>query len=95
MFTKLPPFYQDYVKCDRKMNYLGFSNRSQITGAPQGADQVRSQTLSGLLLDEAVYNEELGPTIMAAIPAIGRFGRLTLISSAGPSTFKSIVFDQF
>tara|TARA_R110000868_G_scaffold242882_9_gene498519 strand:- start:2003 stop:2410 length:408 start_codon:yes stop_codon:yes gene_type:complete len=95
MFTKLPPFFQDFIKVDRKQCFLGFSNRSQITGAPQGEDQTRSQTLSGLVLDEAVYNERLGPTIMASIPAIGENGRITLLSSAGPSSFADIVFDRF
>jgi hypothetical protein len=94
MYSKQPEFLRDYVKCDRTFNKLSFSNRSVIRGVPQGAEQTRGFTLSGLLIDEAVYVEELSPMLMASIPAIGQNGRITLVSSAGPSTFAEIVFDK-
>lgn len=93
MVTRLAPFFHDFIQVERTFCMLKFSNRSQIKGIPQGADQIRSYTLSGLLIDEAVYVNELSDMLMASLPAIGRNGRLTIISSAGPSTFSNLTFD--
>lgn len=94
MYSKQPEFLREYVKIERTFNKLSLSNRSTIRGIPQGPEQTRGFTISGLMIDEAVYVDELAAMLMAAIPAVGQQGRITLVSSAGPSTFSNIVFDQ-
>lgn len=94
MYTKQPDFLKDFVKCEKTSCKLEFSNRSIIRGIAQGADQFRSYTLSGLLIDEASFQEELPDMIKAAIPAVGQRGRITVVSSAAPSYFADMVFDR-
>lgn len=67
---------------------------SKLQGAPQGADQLRQFTLSGILGDECAFWEEAQAFYSASKPTLDGGGRMTLISSRSPGFFKKIVFDQ-
>lgn len=67
---------------------------SKLQGFPQGADQMRQFTLSGILGDECAFWEQAQAFYSASKPTIDGGGRMTLISSRSPGFFKKIVFDQ-
>lgn len=67
---------------------------SKIWGVPQGEDQLRQYTASGLLFDEFAFWDKAEESYSAAIPTIEGGGRCTIISSAAPSYMKRIVYDQ-
>lgn len=67
---------------------------SKIQGFPQGADQMRQFTFSGMLFDEWAFWEEAQASYSASKPTLDGGGRLTGISSRSPGFFKKIVFDQ-
>lgn len=67
---------------------------SKIQGFPQGSDQLRQFTFSGLLFDEWAFWEQAQASYSAAKPTIDGGGRLTGISSRSPGFFKKVVFDQ-
>jgi hypothetical protein len=67
---------------------------SKIQGFPQGADQLRQFTLSGILGDECAFWDEAQAFYSASKPTLDGGGRMTLISSRAPGFFKKIVFDQ-
>lgn len=67
---------------------------SKIQGMPQGADQLRQFTLSGILGDECAFWDEAQSFYSASKPTLDGGGRMTLISSRSPGFFKKIVFDQ-
>lgn len=67
---------------------------SKIQGFPQGADQLRQFTLSGILGDECAFWEHARRFYSASKPTLDGGGRMTLISSRSPGFFKLIVFDK-
>lgn len=67
---------------------------SKIQGFPQGADQLRQFTLSGILGDECAFWEHAQKFYSASKPTLDGGGRMTLISSRSPGFFKKIVFDK-
>lgn len=67
---------------------------SKIQGFPQGADQLRQYTLSGILGDECAFWPDAQKFFSASAPTLEGGGRMTLISSRSPGFFKKIVFDQ-
>ncbi len=67
---------------------------SKIQGFPQGADQLRQFTLSGILGDECAFWEHAQKFYSASKPTLDGGGRMTLISSRSPGFFKRIVFDR-
>lgn len=67
---------------------------SQIRGYPQGADQLRQFTFSGLLMDECAFWEDAEKAYSASLPTIDGGGKIVMISSPAPSFFQKIVFDQ-
>jgi len=66
---------------------------SEIVGVPQGADQHRSLTASGVLFDEFAFWEKAEDTYSAAMPTIEGGGRCTIISSAAPGYMEKLVYD--
>lgn len=66
---------------------------SAIEGFPQGADQLRQFTLSGIFGDECAFWEQGKEFYSASKPTIDGGGRMTLVSSPAPGFFKKIVFD--
>lgn len=67
---------------------------SKLQGFPQGADQLRQFTLSGILGDECAFWEQARKFYSSSTPTLEGGGRMTLISSRSPGFFKNIVFDQ-
>lgn len=67
---------------------------SKIQGFPEGADQLRQHTLSGIMADEAAFWNDAQKMYSASMPTLEGGGRITMISSPGPGFFKKLVFDQ-
>jgi len=68
--------------------------KSEIQGFPQGADQLRQFTFSGILGDECAFWEEARRFYSSAFPTIEGGGRMTLISSRSPGFFQRLCYDQ-
>ena len=85
---ELLPKYQD------KFCVLNFPEiHSKIQGYPQGANQLRQFTFSGIFGDESAFWENAQEFYAASFPTIDGGGRMHLISSPGPGFFKKLVFD--
>lgn len=67
---------------------------SKIQGFPQGSDQMRQFTFSGILFDEWAFWEQAQAAYSGAKPTLDGGGRLNGISSRSPGFFKKVVFDQ-
>lgn len=67
---------------------------STIQGFPQGSDQLRQFTLSGILGDEMAFWDDAQLMYSASFPTLEGGGRFTAISSPGPGFFKQLVFDE-
>jgi hypothetical protein len=67
--------------------------KSKIQGFPQGADQLRQFTFSGIFGDESAFWEKAKEFYSASYPTIEGGGRMTLVSSPAPGFFKQICFD--
>ncbi len=77
-----------------KFNLLDFYEiESKIQGFPQGADQLRQFTLTGIFGDESAFWEQAQQFYSASLPTIDGGGRMTLVSSPAPGFFKKLVFD--
>jgi hypothetical protein len=83
-------------KMEYKFCHLVFPElSSKIQGFPQGADQLRAYTFSGILGDEMAFWPEAQKMYATSYPTLEGGGRFTAISSPGPGFFKDLVFDQF
>lgn len=81
-------------KCEPKYCDLSFPDiESKIQGFPQGSDQLRAFTFSGIFWDEMAFMEKAELAYAATLPTIEGGGRMTCVSTAAPSFFKKIVFD--
>ena len=69
------------------------SIKSKIQGFPQGADQLRQFTFSGIFGDESAFWENAQKFYAASFPTIDGGGRMTLVSSPAPGFFKKLCFD--
>ncbi len=67
---------------------------SKIRGIPQGGNQIRMHTASGIFMDEAAFMYEVGEAFTAAKPSVDGGGRITMVSSANPGFFESMVNDK-
>lgn len=90
--TKFPeeliPKYTD------KYCHLEFPElNSKIQGFPQGADQLRQFTFSGIFGDESAFWENAEKFYGASFPTIDGGGKMTLVSSPAPGFFKKLCFD--
>lgn len=78
-----------------KFKHLKFDEiNSQLEGFPQGADQLRQFTFSGLFFDEMAFHEQAQASYSASYPTLEGGGRFTGVSSPGPGFFKAMVFDE-
>lgn len=81
-------------KCDSKFNVLSFPEiDSKIQGFPQGADQLRQFTFSGIFGDESAFWPDAELFYSATFPTIEGGGRMVLVSSPAPGFFKKLTFD--
>lgn len=69
------------------------STKSKIQGFPQGADQLRQFTFSGIFGDESAFWDNAQKFYSASFPTIDGGGRMTLVSSPAPGFFKKLCFD--
>jgi len=67
---------------------------SVIRGFPQGADQLRQFTFSGILGDECAFWEHAQKFYSASFPTIDGGGRMSLVSSPAPGFFKRLCYDR-
>lgn len=68
--------------------------QSKIQGFPQGADQLRQFTFSGIFGDECAFWEYAREFYSASFPTIEGGGRMSLVSSPAPGFFKNLCYDQ-
>jgi hypothetical protein len=81
-------------KYNFKFNVLEFPEiLSKIQGFPQGADQLRAFTFSGIFGDESAFWEYAEKFYSASFPTLDGGGRMTLVSSPAPGFFKKLCFD--
>lgn len=78
-----------YKFCSLEFQELG----SKIQGFPQGADQLRQFTFSGIFGDESAFWENAERFYGASFPTLDGGGRMTLVSSPAPGFFKKLCFD--
>ena len=83
----LPKFNSKYCSLDF------YEIKSKIQGFPQGADQLRQFTFSGIFGDESAFWDQAQEFYAASFPTIDGGGRMTLVSSPAPGFFKKLVFD--
>ena len=75
-------------------NYLEMlDTNSRIQGFPQGADQLRQFTFSGVFGDEVAFWDQAEEFYSATFPTIDGGGRMTLVSSVAPGFFKRLCYD--
>lgn len=98
-------FIYDHIPADKipkellpevrmKFNLLEFPElKSKIQGFPQGADQLRQFTFSGIFGDECAFWDQAKAFYSASFPTIEGGGRMTLVSSPAPGFFKQLCFD--
>lgn len=95
IYQKLPEFMRNWQPAKHTYCQMKFSrNRSRLWAIPEGPEHLRSYTGTGLMSDETVYQDGVQEMITAAGPSLGQRGRLTLLSSAGPSAFEGVGFDR-
>jgi hypothetical protein len=70
---------------------LLIDNGSLILGVAEGSDQVRSYTANYILADEAAHWQNLRAAYGAMVPATEGGGRLVLLSSPAPGTFRELI----
>lgn len=94
IYNQQPEFFR---KHEAKKSYckLHFEDiHSMIWGVPQGADQLRMYTASGILSDEMAFQPEAEDAYMAAKPTIEGGGKFVGVSTAYPSFFEELFKDQ-
>lgn len=78
-----------------RFNLIEFEHHSSIRGFPQGADQLRQFTFSGIFGDETAFWDQAKAFYSASLPTIDGGGQMVLVSSPAPGFFKHLCFDAF
>lgn len=95
MHQRLPLWMQEWQPMDYTFCTGTFArSRSEVLARPAGAKHFRQRTLTGVMLDEAVFTEGMDEVLAGAKHALGKIGKFTAISSAGPGYFAELVFDR-
>lgn len=98
IYKNLPKFIKDWqplVGGKKTYCHMRFiRNHSRLWAIPEGPEHLRSYTPTGLFSDETVYQDDVEKMVASASPALGEKGRLTMVSSAGPSYFEALAFDR-
>lgn len=95
IWKNLPKFMRDWCPIRDVFCKLTFTrNGSVIRGVPSGADHARQYTSSGYFSDEMVYQNDVDKVLASVGPTLTGGGRFTGVSSAGPSYFAQMVFDE-
>lgn len=94
IWTRLPPTVRELVPCIPGHCHLDFpASDSRILGIPEGGDQIRSNTASLLICDEAAFQPSFLEAYTAAQPSLNGGGMGVFVSSAAPGTFAQLVED--
>lgn len=75
----------------RKPPQIMFENGSQIIGKPEGPKVLRSVTATAIFLDEVAFWENARGSYDAIKPLVEKGCRLTIVSTANPGFFRSLV----
>jgi hypothetical protein len=75
----------------RKPPAIHFENGSQIIGKPEGPKVLRSVTATAIFLDEVAFWENARGSYDAIKPLVEKGCRLTIVSTANPGFFRSLV----
>ena len=67
---------------------------SFIKGIPEGGDQIRMHTATGIFSDETAFQPSAEDAFTAAKPTIDGGGRFTAVSTANPGFFHLLVEDK-
>lgn len=95
IWTRLPQTVRDAIPCKAGHVHLDFEGTdSQILGIPEGGDQIRSNTASLLICDEAAFQPSFLEAYTAAQPSLHGGGMGVFVSSAAPGAFANLVEDR-
>ena len=85
------------IKSEKRLEsglYLPDMN-SEIRAIPHGGEAIRSWTATAVFTDELAFQEDAEDAIRAALPTIGKKGRLTAVSTAnGENYWYELVADK-
>ncbi len=95
MWEQLPWWMKEWQPME-KTYCLGIfpKSRSKIHAVPAGSKHYRQRTLTGAFIDEGAFTEGLDEVIAASASALGKIGKMNIVSSASPSYFCELVFDR-
>jgi len=86
--------FPDGTSCTMKAERVSFpSHNSTLWAVPQGAAIIRQRTASGILSDEAAFQDEFGNAYVAARPCIRGGGWFVALSTAHPGFFQKLFQD--
>ena len=77
----------------KRGNRIQFSRNSTLWAIPQGASIIRQRTASGILSDEAAFQDEFSDAYTAALPCIRGGGWFAAVSTPHPSFFQHLYQD--
>ena len=81
----------EYREVFNKVIFTG--HNSTLWAIPQGADIIRQRTASGILSDEAAFQDEFSDAYVAARPCIRGGGWFVALSTANPGFFQRLYQD--
>ncbi len=95
IYDNLPEPWKIGNPVSQKYCHLEFPDQhSRIRALPSGTNQIRMHTSSGILLDEAAFQDNQRDNCTSAFPSVRRGGKLTLVSTPnGPNYFSEIIND--
>jgi hypothetical protein len=88
------PWLVDRYPVGRKMGVLAWEHKSFIQGVATTDKSGRSYTFTGILIDEAAWQENVGVAYTANMPAVQNKGRMILCSSPQANTFFTQLVDD-
>lgn len=95
VYQRLPTFFHEWSPAKRTYCNIRLTRqRSRLWAVPEGADHARQYTCSGYFSDEIGFQADTDKVLAAIAPTLGDKGRFTGVSSASPSYFQSLCFDQ-
>ena len=92
IYTHQPAWLKALFPAEYSFCHFKFKRgKSEIWGVPQGGDQMRQYTASGILSDEMAFQADAEDAYTGALPTIKGGGRFTGVSSANPGFFQYLV----
>lgn len=93
LLGQIPPSKMRTPKWERRRKppAIHFDNGSSIIGKPEGPKVLRSVTATAIFLDEVAFWENARGSYEAIKPLVENGCRLTIVSTANPGFFRSLV----